>query len=189
MQGRFIARIAAELNVPASKLAATAKLLAGGGTVPLLARYRNEATGSLDEVAITAVRDRMTQLIELEQRREAIVKSLVKRTLLTDSLKVSIASADLLSALEDLYAPFRPKRRTRATITKKAGLEPLADQLFDQQATVDPPAAAAGSESRDRMRWGSKLWRSFRTPAVASLNVRTEVSIHAADGLRFTAAP
>ncbi len=143
MQERFIARIAAELNVPATKVAATAKLLAEGGTVPFIARYRKEVTGSLDEVAITAVRDRMTQLVELEQRREAIVKSLVERRLLTDSLKASIAGADTLSALEDLYAPFRPKRRTRATIAKEAGLEPLADQLFDQQATVDPQAAAA----------------------------------------------
>ncbi len=143
MQERFIARIAAELNVPASKVAATAKLLAEGGTVPFIARYRKEVTGSLDEVAITAVRDRMTQLVELEQRREAIVKSLVERNLLTDSLKASIAGADTLSALEDIYAPFRPKRRTRATIAKEAGLEPLADVLFDQQATVDPQAAAA----------------------------------------------
>jgi uncharacterized protein len=143
MQEHFVARIAAELNVPATKVAATAKLLAEGGTVPFIARYRKEVTGSLDEVAITAVRDRMTQLVELEQRREAIVKSLVERNLLTDSLKASIAGADTLSALEDLYAPFRPKRRTRATIAKEAGLEPLADQLFDQQATVDPQAAAA----------------------------------------------
>jgi uncharacterized protein len=116
MQEHFVARIAAELNVPATKVAATAKLLAEGGTVPFIARYRKEVTGSLDEVAITAVRDRMTQLVELEQRREAIVKSLVERNLLTDSLKVSIAGADTLSALEDLYAPFRPKRRTRAKI-------------------------------------------------------------------------
>jgi uncharacterized protein len=143
MQEHFVARIAAELNVPATKVAATAKLLAEGGTVPFIARYRKEVTGSLDEVAITAVRDRMTQLVELEQRREAIVKSLVERNLLTDSLKASIAGADTLSALEDLYAPFRPKRRTRATIAKEAGLEPLADQIFDQQATVDPQAAAA----------------------------------------------
>lgn len=150
MQERFIARIAAELSVPATKVATTAKLLAEGGTVPVIARYRKEATGSLDEVAITAVRDRMTQLIELEQRREAIVKSLVERNLLTDSLKVSIAGADTLSALEDLYAPFRPKRRTRATIAKEAGLEPLADQIFDQQATVDPPAAAAPFVSAEK---------------------------------------
>jgi protein Tex len=143
MQERFVARIAAELNVPVTKVAATAQLLAEGGTVPFIARYRKEVTGSLDEVAITAVRDRMTQLVELEQRREAIVKSLVERNLMTDALKVSVAGAETLSALEDIYAPFRPKRRTRATIAREAGLEPLAERLFNEQATVQPPEAAA----------------------------------------------
>jgi len=143
MQERFVARIAAELNVPASKVAATAQLLAEGGTVPFIARYRKEVTGSLDEVTITAVRDRMTQLVELEQRREAIVKSLVERNLMTDALKASVAGAETLSALEDIYAPFRPKRRTRATIAREAGLEPLAERLFNEQATVQPPEAAS----------------------------------------------
>ena len=143
IQERFVDRIAAELNVPASKVSATAKLLAEGGTVPFIARYRKEVTGSLDEVAITAVRDRMAQLVELEGRREAIVQSLAERDLLTDPLKAAIAGAVTLSELEDLYAPYRPKRRTRATLAKEAGLEPLADQIFSQQAAVDPLAAAA----------------------------------------------
>ncbi|MEN9674661.1 MAG: hypothetical protein RIS76_557 [Verrucomicrobiota bacterium] len=143
MQERFVARIAAELNVPVTKVAATAQLLAEGGTVPFIARYRKEVTGSLDEVAIAAVRDRMTQLVELEQRREAIVKSLVERNLMTEALKASVAGAETLSALEDIYAPFRPKRRTRATIAREAGLEPLAERLFNEQATVQPPEAAA----------------------------------------------
>ncbi len=140
---RFIARIAAELNLAASKVSATARLLGEGATVPFIARYRKEATGSLDEVAITAVRDRLAQLTELEQRREAILKSLAERQLLTEALKASVEGAETLSALEDLYAPFRPKRRTRATIAKEAGLEPLADLIFQGQATVDPLAAAA----------------------------------------------
>lgn len=143
MNERHVARIAAELNVPATKVAATARLLAEGATVPFIARYRKEATGSLDEVAITSVRDRMTQLVELEQRRESILKSLAERDLLTDELKTAVTGADTLSALEDLYAPYRPKRRTRATIAREAGLEPLADQIFQQQATLDPQTAAA----------------------------------------------
>ena len=143
IQESFVDRIAAELNVPASKVSATAKLLAEGGTVPFIARYRKEVTGSLDEVAITAVRDRMAQLVELEGRREAIVQSLAERDLLTDPLKAAIAGAVTLSELEDLYAPYRPKRRTRATLAKEAGLEPLADQIFSQQAAIDPLAAAA----------------------------------------------
>jgi uncharacterized protein len=144
MNERHVARIAAELNVPVTKVAATARLIAEGATVPFIARYRKEATGSLDEVAITSVRDRMTQLVELEQRRESILKSLVERNLLTDDLKSAVTGADTMSALEDLYAPYRPKRRTRATIAKEAGLEPLADQIFQQQATLDPQSAAAG---------------------------------------------
>ncbi|MBL9127043.1 MAG: RNA-binding transcriptional accessory protein [Verrucomicrobiales bacterium] len=143
MNERFVARIAAELHVPETKVSATARLLADGATVPFIARYRKEATGSLDEVAITAVRDRMTQLVELEQRREAILKSLSERNLLTDTLKGAVDAADTLSALEDVYAPYRPKRRTRATIAREAGLEPLADQIFANQETLDPAAAAA----------------------------------------------
>ena len=142
MHEHFIGRIAAELQVPDSKVAATARLLAEGATVPFIARYRKEATGSLDEVAITAVRDRMAQLVELEQRREAILKSLAERNLLSDALKVSIGGAETLASLEDLYAPYRPKRRTRATIAKEAGLEPLADLVFGGQDSVDPLAVA-----------------------------------------------
>ncbi len=143
MNERFISRIATELKAPASVVAATARLLAEGATVPFIARYRKEATGGLDEVAVTTVRDRMAQMVEVEQRREAIVKSLAERNLLTDALKVSIGAADTLSALEDLFAPYRPKRRTRAMIAKEAGLEPLADKIFAEQATLDPQAAAA----------------------------------------------
>jgi uncharacterized protein len=143
MNERFVARIAAELQVPATKVSATAKLLAEGATVPFIARYRKEVTGSLDEVAITSVRDRMTQLVELEQRREAIVKSLSERNLLTDALKSAVEGADTMSALEDVFAPYRPKRRTRATIAREAGLEPLADQIFNDQASLDPATAAA----------------------------------------------
>jgi len=150
MLDRFIARIAAELNLPAAKVSATARLLGESATVPFIARYRKEVTGSLDEVAITSIRDRLAQLTELEQRREAIVKSLSERQLLSEALKVAVEGADTLSALEDLYAPFRPKRRTRATIAKEAGLEPLADLLFNEQATIDPLAVAAAFVSLEK---------------------------------------
>lgn len=142
MNERFISRIATELNLPVHKVTATSRLLAEGATVPFIARYRKEATGSLDEVAITSVRDRMTQLVELEQRREAITKSLAERNLLSDALKAAVDGAETLSALEDIYLPYRPKRRTRATIAREAGLEPLANRLFDEQATLDPAAEA-----------------------------------------------
>ncbi|MBN9692607.1 MAG: RNA-binding transcriptional accessory protein [Verrucomicrobia bacterium] len=143
MNERFLNRIATELKAPPTQVAATARLLAEGATVPFIARYRKEATGGLDEVAVTTIRDRLAQMVEVEQRREAILKSLTERNLLTDGLKSSLTQADTLAALEDLFAPYRPKRRTRAMIAKEAGLEPLADQIFEHQATLDPLQAAA----------------------------------------------
>jgi uncharacterized protein len=117
---------------------ATAELLAGGATVPFVARYRKEATGSLDEVAITAIRDRMSQLKELDDRRQSIIKSLEERELLTEELKEQIASAETITILEDIYLPYRPKRRTRATIAREKGLEPLAELILAQDRATEP---------------------------------------------------
>src|SRR5690349_6562580 len=119
--GAFVARIAAELKLPASGVASTARLLAEGATVPFIARYRKEATGSLDEVAIAAIRDRMSQLADLEGRRAAILKSLEERNLLTPELRRGLEAAQTMTGLEDLFAPYRPKRRTRAAIAKERG--------------------------------------------------------------------
>ncbi len=143
MNEAHVATIARELNVGPARAAAAAKLLEEGATVPFIARYRKEATGSLDEVAIARVRDRLTQLAELDERRQAILESLAERQLLTDELKRAVETAETMTALEDVYAPYRPKRRTRATVAKEAGLEPLAASLFDDQALIDPVAAAA----------------------------------------------
>ncbi|HEY1171258.1 MAG TPA: Tex family protein [Verrucomicrobiae bacterium] len=142
MNEKYVAKIASELKLQTRQVAATAKLLGEGATVPFISRYRKEATGSLDEVAITNIRERMNSLVELDQRRDAIIKSLEERSLLSDYLKDAVLKAETLSTLEDIYLPYRPKRRTRAIIAKEAGLEPLADQLFDQQATLDPLKAA-----------------------------------------------
>jgi uncharacterized protein len=142
MNEKYIAKIAGELKVNVRQVAATARLIAEGATVPFIARYRKEATGSLDEVAITNIRDRMVSLVELDQRRDSILKSLEERKLLTDALRSAVDQAETLNALEDIYLPYRPKRRTRATIAKEAGLEPLGDRLFNEQATLDPLAAA-----------------------------------------------
>ncbi|MHC1766410.1 MAG: Tex family protein [Verrucomicrobiia bacterium] len=138
MNEKHIAKVAAELNLRAAQVETTARLLTEGATVPFIARYRKEATGTLDEVAITAIRDRLTQLLELDQRRHTILQSLEERSLLTDQLKVAIEQAQTLAALEDIYLPYRPKRRTRAAIAREKGLEPLADLLFNNQATADP---------------------------------------------------
>ena len=138
-----ISIIAKELAVKPSQVKAAAALLDEGATVPFIARYRKEATGSLDEVAITAIRDRLEQLMELDKRREAIVKSLEERGLLTDELKEKIGGAESLTVLEDIYLPFRPKRRTRATVAKEKGLEPLAAQIFEQgEMDIEAEAAA-----------------------------------------------
>ena len=134
--------IAKELKVKTLQVMATAALLEEGGTVPFIARYRKEATGSLDEVAVAVIRDRIEQLAELDKRREAIVKSLEERGLLTDELKEKIKGALSLTVLEDIYLPFRPKRRTRATVAKEKGLEPLALKIFEQ-GEIDLQAEAA----------------------------------------------
>ncbi|PKN28343.1 MAG: RNA-binding transcriptional accessory protein [Deltaproteobacteria bacterium HGW-Deltaproteobacteria-21] len=136
-------KVAGELQIRLQQVSATARLIEEGCTVPFIARYRKEATGSLDEVAITSIRDRLARLEELERRRESILKSLEERELLSDELKEKILAAETLSTLEDLYLPFRPKRRTRATVAREKGLEPLAALIFAQQEGTDPVAEAA----------------------------------------------
>jgi len=145
-----IQKIAAELQVQPRQVLSTAKLFAEGATVPFIARYRKEATGSLDEVAITTIRERMLSLAELDQRRDAILKSLAERNLLTDELKAAVQQAENLTALEDVFQPYRPKRRTRAIIAREQGLEPLADILFLQQSTALPDAEAARFVQADK---------------------------------------
>jgi protein Tex len=138
-----VARTARELSLRPDQVQAAATLLAEGSTVPFVARYRKEATGSLDEVQIAAIRDRLAQLEALDQRRQAITASLVERSLLTDALQAKLAAAETLATLGDVYQPFRPKRRTRATLARDRGLEPLAELILRQAANVDPLAEAA----------------------------------------------
>ncbi len=134
--------IARETGISLSSVSSTAKLLAEGGTVPFISRYRKEQTGSLDEVQITTIRDRMLQLAELDTRRSAILKSLEERNLLTPELKKKVEAAAMLATLEDVFAPFRPKRQTRATKAIERGLTPLADWLLENQS-ADPADEAA----------------------------------------------
>ena len=136
MNEKHITKIAEELNLKTGQVEAVVLLLNDDATVPFIARYRNEATGSLDEIAVTAIRDRLAQLAELDKRREAILKSLDERDLLTDELEEKIMNADTMAVLEDIYLPFRPKRRTRATIAREKGLEPLAELIFEQTDIV-----------------------------------------------------
>jgi uncharacterized protein len=138
-----IKKIAAELSINEKQVSAVVELLNQDATIPFIARYRKEATGSLDEVAITEIRNRMDRLILLEKRREAIFSSMEEREQLTDEIREKMEAAETLTELEDLYLPFRPKRRTRATIAREKGLEPLAEILFKQEEE-DPTVLAEG---------------------------------------------
>ena len=129
---QHVKKIARELSLAEAQVLATARLLDEDATIPFISRYRKEVTGSLDEVAVTSIRDRLAQLRTLDDRRMAILKSLDERGLLTDELKGKVTAAETLAVLEDIYLPFRPKRRTRAMIAKEKGLEPLADLIFEQ---------------------------------------------------------
>ena len=127
-----IPHIARELHLAGEQVEATVGLLDDGATVPFIARYRKERTGSLDEVAITSIRDRLSQLRELRERREVILASLEKRGLLSQELRKALLAAQSMAVLEDTYLPHRPRRRTRAAVARERGLEPLALRLWGQ---------------------------------------------------------
>ena len=138
-----ISRIAAEASVAASQVMAVAKLLKDGNTVPFIARYRKEAHGNLDEVQILKIQERVAYYGELEERKATIIKSIDEQGKLTDDLRDKIEKCMIKSALEDLYQPYKPKRRTRAMIAKEKGLEPLADIIWAQGSELPETAAAA----------------------------------------------
>ncbi|SDJ49549.1 Tex family protein [Streptomyces indicus] len=135
-------RIAEELGVAERQVKAAVELLDGGSTVPFIARYRKEATGMLDDAQLRTLEERLRYLRELEERRTAVLDSVREQGKLTAELEAQIRAADTKARLEDIYLPFKPKRRTKAQIAREAGLEPLADGLFGDP-TVEPLAAAA----------------------------------------------
>ncbi len=143
MQDTYCGRIARELDLSQGQVAAVADLLDAGGSVPFIARYRKEATGSLDEVAVAAIRDALERHAELEKRRESILASLEERGLLTEVLRKSVEQAQDKAQLEDTYLPYRPKRRTRGSMARERGLEPLAMTLFAQKGRSAEELASA----------------------------------------------
>jgi uncharacterized protein len=149
MINRYTPQIASELSLPTMGVSAAVALLEEEATIPFIARYRKEATGNLDEVALMSIRDRLSQLKELDARKAAILKSLDERKLLTPELTAKVMGAPTLAKLEDVYLPYRPKKRTRAMIAKEKGLEPLADAVFAQGAE-DPLALAAAFVSEGK---------------------------------------
>ncbi|QCO04370.1 Tex family protein [Azospirillum argentinense] len=142
-------RIADELSVRESQVASAVKLLDEGSTVPFIARYRKEATGGLDDTQLRTLEERLSYLRELEDRRAAILSSVREQDKLTPELELQIRQADTKTRLEDLYLPYKPKRRTKAQIAREAGLEPLADRLL-ADPSLQPDAEAAGFVSADK---------------------------------------
>ncbi len=136
-------QIAEELGVREQQISATVELLDGGATVPFVARYRKEITGGLDDAQLRTLEERLTYLRELEERRVAILNSVREQGKLDAALEAAIMAADSKGRLEDIYLPFKPKRRTKAEIAKEAGLEPLSELLLTQPQN-DPQVVAAG---------------------------------------------
>jgi len=138
---KIMAQIAAEIKVSPSQVQAAVELLDGGATVPFVARYRKEATGGLDDIQLREIDARLSYLRELQARRETVLKSIQDQGKLTDDLRLAIEAASTKQDLEDIYLPFKPKRRTKGMMAREAGLEPLADALFNHPDLV--PAEAA----------------------------------------------
>ncbi len=136
-------RIADELGARPNQVAAAVDLLDGGATVPFIARYRKEATGALDDAQLRTLEERLRYLRELEERRSAVLEEIRKQGKLDEALETRILAAESKARLEDIYLPFKPKRRTKAMAAREAGLEPLADALL-ADPTLDPQATAAG---------------------------------------------
>lgn len=155
--------LANELNIKVSQAEATIKLIDEGNTIPFIARYRKEATGSLNDEILRALNERLTYLRNLEDRKVQILNSIEEQGKLTDELKSKIESAITMVALEDLYLPYRPKKRTRATIAKEKGLEPLAEMILEQNKNFRPEDEAVnyidsekGVETSDEALEGAK---------------------------------
>jgi len=134
----ILLHIAKTLNLPLRGIVAAIELLDDGGTVPFIARYRKEATGNLDEVQILDIEEKLAYFRDLAERRETILASIAELGKLTDELKARIEATLDKNELEDLYLPFKPKRRTKATIAREKGLEPLAQYLWAQQNSAEP---------------------------------------------------
>ncbi|WP_137938405.1 Tex family protein [Chitinivorax sp. B] len=142
-------RLADELNAREAQVAAAIQLLDEGSTVPFIARYRKEVTGGLDDTQLRMLEERLRYMRELEERRDTVLKSIDEQGKLTDELRSEIMFADNKTRLEDLYLPYKPKRRTKAQIAREAGLQPLADSLLNDP-TMDPEATATAYISIDR---------------------------------------
>ncbi|MFT6866355.1 MAG: hypothetical protein ACJA08_001186 [Cyclobacteriaceae bacterium] len=145
----YPAKIAQELSLQSRFISAVIDLLDSGATVPFISRYRKELTGTMDEVQVALVRDRLLQLRELDKRREAVLKSIEEQGKLIPELKAKIERAETMAILEDLYLPYKPKRKTKASVAKEKGLEPLAKLIYEQRS-IDTEFEAGKFISEDK---------------------------------------
>ncbi len=168
---KIVARLAQDLKIREQQVRATIELLDGGATVPFIARYRKEATDGLDDIQLRELDARLAYLRELEDRRAAVIRSVEEQGKMTDALRAAFDGADSKQELEDLYLPYKPKRRTKGTIAREAGIEPLADALW-ADPSLDPATAAAPYVKSEKGEDGS----DFTTAAAVLDGVRDILS-------------
>ena len=166
-------QIAEELGIREQQVEATVALLDGGATVPFVARYRKEITGALDDAQLRTLEERLTYLRELEERRTAILDSVREQGKLDAALEAAILAADSKGRLEDIYLPFKPKRRTKAEIAREAGLEPLADLLLARPQNNPHAAGRAVRRCRESRSPMPRPRSTARAPSWSSVLPRT----------------
>ncbi|MDR6215219.1 Tex family protein [Paracidovorax wautersii] len=172
---QIIRQLAAEIRVSEQQVRAAVELLDGGATVPFIARYRKEVTGGLDDIQLRELEARLSYLRELEDRRAAVLKAIDEQGKLTDALRAAIAAVPTKQELEDIYLPFKQKRRTKGQIAKEFGIEPLADKLF-ADPTLDPAAEAAAFTRPPEVLDDGKPGADFSTTAAVLDGVRDILS-------------
>ena len=139
-------RLSEELGISGRQVNAAVELLDGGNTVPFIARYRKEVTGGLDDEQLRRLSERLNYLRSLEEKRESVLNLINEQGKLTDEIREALAAAKTVTEIDDIYRPFRPKRKTRASVAKERGLEPLAALIFEQRASYSPSIAESAAE-------------------------------------------
>lgn len=175
--------VSKELSISEKQVRTTIDLLDEGATVPFISRYRKELTGSLDEVQITAIRDRMQQLRDLDKRKDAVLKSISEQGKLTPELENQVKSAETMSVLEDIYLPYKPKRKTRASVAREKGLQPLADLLLAQERIDVESSAAAFIDAEKAVATMEEALAGARDIIAEQIAEDAEVRAHARKSL------
>ena len=170
-----VQKIANQLKIKPEQVNATIELLDADNTLPFIARYRKEATGGLDEEQIRNISELSDKLRTLDERRAAILKSIEEQGKLTPELNQQISAAETLTALEDLYQPYKPKRRTRASIAREKGLQGLADWILQQPQTKTPLAEIAKPFLNDQVPGTEEAWAGGRDIAAETISDHAEV--------------